>query len=149
MHPLIWLAGGGALLVLELLFPTVDGFLIGGVAALLLSAISALLPLPAGLQLVLFSLLFLGGYGGLRRWSLRGRSTPDALSSPGSERAEVIQSFDGRGRGRVRWQGQSWSAELLESSSQPAPAVGEEVVVLRRVGTRLEVLPVLSRRTSD
>lgn len=47
MQPLIWLAGGGVLLLLELLFPSVDGFLIGGVAALLLSAVTALLPLAA------------------------------------------------------------------------------------------------------
>lgn len=148
MHPLIWLAGGGVLLLLELIFPSVDGFVIGGVAALLLSAISALLPLAAGIQLALFSLLFLAGYVGLRRWSLRGRSAPDALSEPGSERAEVIQPFDGRGRGRVRWQGQSWAAELLENSRGPAPQAGEEVTVLRREGTRLQVLAALSRRTS-
>ncbi len=148
MHPLIWLAGGGVLLLLELLFPSVDGFLIGGVAALLLSAITALLPLAAPLQLTLFSLLFLGGYAGLRRWSLRGRPTPSALSEPGSERAEVIQPFDGQGRGRVRWQGQSWAADLLESGSAEGPRAGEEVTVLRREGTRLQVLAVLSRRTS-
>ncbi|MGB5240890.1 MAG: NfeD family protein [Prochlorococcaceae cyanobacterium] len=148
MHPLIWLAGGGVLLLLELLFPSVDGFLIGGVAALLLSAVTALLPLAAPLQLTLFSLLFLGGYAGLRRWSLRGRPTPSALSEPGSERAEVIQPFDGQGRGRVRWQGQSWAADLLESGSAEGPRAGEEVTVLRREGTRLQVLAVLSRRTS-
>jgi membrane protein implicated in regulation of membrane protease activity len=148
MHPLIWLAGGGMLLLLELLFPSVDGFLIGGVAALLLSAVTALLPLAAPLQLTLFSLLFLGGYAGLRRWSLRGRPTPSALSEPGSERAEVIQPFDGQGRGRVRWQGQSWAADLLESGSAEGPRAGEEVTVLRREGTRLQVLAVLSRRTS-
>ncbi|HHG2222824.1 MULTISPECIES: NfeD family protein [unclassified Synechococcus] len=148
MHPLIWLAGGGVLLLLELLFPSVDGFLIGGVAALLLSAVAALLPLAAALQLALFSLLFLGGYAGLRRWSLRGRPTLDALSEPGSERAEVIQPFDERGRGRVRWQGQSWAAELLETDGGPGPRAGEEVTVLRREGTRLQVLAALSRRTS-
>lgn len=148
MHPLIWLAGGGVLLLLELLFPSVDGFLIGGVAALLLSAVTALLPLAAALQLILFCLLFLGGYGGLRRWSLRGRPTPDALSEPGSERAEVIQAFDERGRGRVRWQGQSWAAELLEPGNGSGPKAGEEVTVLGREGTRLQVLAALSRRTS-
>lgn len=148
MHPLIWLAGGGVLLLLELLFPSVDGFLIGGVAALLLSAVTALLPLAAPLQLTLFSLLFLGGYAGLRRWSLRGQPTPSPLSEPGSERAEVIQPFDVQGRGRVRWQGQSWAADLLESCSEEGPRAGEEVTVLRREGTRLQVLAALSRRTS-
>lgn len=98
--------------------------------------------------MILFSLLFLGGYAGLRRWSLRGRPTPSALSEPGSERAEVIQPFDGQGRGRVRWQGQSWAADLLESGSEQGPREGEEVTVLRRQGTRLQVLAVLSRRTS-
>jgi inner membrane protein len=148
MHPLIWLAGGGVLLLLELIFPSVDGLLIGGVAALLLSAVTALLPLAAGLQLILFSLLFLGGYAGLRRWSLRGRSTPDVLSEPGAERAEVIQAFDARGRGRVRWQGQSWAAELMEPSGQSGPRPGEDVTVMGRSGNRLQVLAALSRRTS-
>jgi len=95
--------------------------------------------LAAGLQLAGFLVLFLAGYGVLRRWSLRGRLQPDALSSPGSERAEVIQAFNHLGKGRVRWQGQSWRAELLEAAAGSL-AAGDEVVVLRRVGTRLEVL---------
>ncbi|APD48687.1 NfeD family protein [Synechococcus sp. CS-602] len=140
MIPLIWLVAGGGLLLLEWIFPSIDGLLIGAVAALLLSALTALWPgLAAGLQLAGFLVLFLAGYGVLRRWSLRGRLQPDALSSPGSERAEVIQAFNHLGKGRVRWQGQSWRAELLEAAAGSL-AAGDEVVVLRRVGTRLEVL---------
>ena len=38
-----------------------------------------------------------------------------ALSPPATaEQAEVTEAFDGRGEGRVRWQGQSWAAMGLQ-----------------------------------
>jgi len=56
----------------------------------------------------------------------RVASQPDALSSPGSERAEVIQAFIHLGkRAGCAGRAQSWRAELLEQ--RPAAlAAGDE-----------------------
>jgi membrane protein implicated in regulation of membrane protease activity len=86
---------------------------------------------------VLFGLLSVAGGVGLWRWQARQRPKLERIA-PQSDRAEVIAAFDERGRGRVRWQGQSWAAESLEVPLRLQP--GDPVVVMRRVGTRLEVV---------
>ena len=128
---------GLALLASEWLGSGFDGLLPATVAALLLSALAAVLPVPLLLQLLLFGLLSGGLLLAIRRWSAhqRERSIPP---SPSAERAVVITAFGGDGAGRVRWQGQSWAAENLEPH-QPLPA-GCEVMVMGRDGTRLQVL---------
>ena len=137
MGPLTWLLIGLALLASEWLGASFDGLLPAAVAALLISALSAVVPLALLLQLLLFGLLTGGLLLAIRRWSAsqRERNIPP---SPSAERAVVITALGGDGAGRVRWQGQSWAADNLEPT-QPLQA-GSEVVVMGRAGTRLQVL---------
>jgi hypothetical protein len=138
MVSLMWLALAGVLFLIEVSVPGFGGFLIAAVAALLVSALVAFVALSVLLQIALFAVLSVVGGALLWRWSNRKRPPIETLA-PQSDRAEVIAAFDERGLGRVRWQGQSWAAESLESHPRLAP--GDGVVVMRRVGTRLEVLP--------
>lgn len=151
--PVLWLLLATAMLVLALLGLDTDGLiLVGGIAALLLTLVTALAPLPPLLAMVLFVGVSAVGYGWLRRWSRRQQEA--ALPSSGSaDHAEVISGF-GSGetagsrtagsridcsQGRVRWQGQSWAAVNLDGSRLLQP--GAQVVVMGRDGTRLQVLP--------
>lgn len=140
--PVGWLVLAAVLLTLVLLGIDTDGLiLITGLTALLLTLVTALMPLPPLLAMALFVGVSAVGYGWLRRWSRRQKEA--ALpSSSSAERAEVISGFDegaNRGEGRVRWQGQSWAAVNLDAA-RCLPA-GTEVLVMGRDGTRLQVLP--------
>jgi len=139
VNPILWFALAAAVLALELAGADGDGLLlIAGLAGLLLTLLSALLPaLPTAAQLVLFLALVAAGYAGLRRWSA-GRQARAIPPSARAELAEVISRFDSNGEGRVRWQGQSWAAESLDEPRRLEP--GDQVVVMRRVGTCLEVM---------
>ena len=137
--PVLWLLLGTVLLSLALLGIDTDGLLlIGGLTALALTLVSALLPLPPLLTVALFVAVSAAGYGWLRRWSRRQRQTALPSSSQ-AERAEVISGFADSPEGRVRWQGQSWAAVNLEGRYTLAP--GSAVTVMGREGTRLQVLP--------
>ncbi|NDD70193.1 MAG: NfeD family protein, partial [Synechococcaceae bacterium WB9_4xC_028] len=52
--PLIWLLIAGGLLSLELAQPSFDGLMVAALAALLLSLLTALTPLPLLVQILLF-----------------------------------------------------------------------------------------------
>ena len=140
MPPLLWLGLAGLLLTAVLIGVDNDGLLlVGGLAALLLALLSGSAPLlPVGGQLLVFAALVAVAYGLVRRWSMaRGeRAIPPAA---GAELAQVITTFDQRGEGRVRWQGQSWAARNLEPG-RPLTS-GSAVIVMGREGTRLQVLP--------
>ncbi|QPN59854.1 NfeD family protein [Synechococcus sp. CBW1002] len=135
---LIWLAIAGGLLLLELVGAEFDGWLVGAVVALLLSIITALVPLAPALQGLLAAILAGAGYTLLWRWShqRRRRALPQQA---GQETAEVITGFDRQGQGRVRWNGQSWAAESLEP--ERLLEAGQQVTVMGREGNRLQILP--------
>jgi membrane protein implicated in regulation of membrane protease activity len=137
--PLVWLTIAVVLLGLEMLGVDSDGLLlVSAVTALLLCLITSLLALPTAIQGVLFAVVGILGYAWLRHWSGRreARSLPP---SAGADRAEVIAGFDAEGRGRVRWQGQSWAALNLQPERALNP--GCQVTVLGREGTELRVMP--------
>ncbi|MFN7900065.1 MAG: NfeD family protein [Synechococcaceae cyanobacterium] len=138
MTPLLWLALAGLLLLIELIVPGFGGFLIGAIAAMVVSALAAPLALSPGLQWALFVALTAAGTAALWQWSRRQR--PRELPPSGqAELAEVIEGFEGtRDQGRVRWQGQSWAAVCLNGPAALPP--GSWVQVLGREGTRLQVL---------
>ncbi|MCP9888881.1 NfeD family protein [Cyanobium sp. ATX 6A2] len=136
---LIWLVVGLTLLLLEVLGAEFDGLLAGALAGLALSLTTALLPLPAALQLLLFALLTGALLVGLQRWSQRRRERPIPLSHA-ADQARVISPFDADGEGRVRWQGQSWAATNLEP--RQALEAGAAVMVMGREGNHLQVVPL-------
>ena len=137
---LFWLLAGLPLLALAMAGIDGDGLLLmAGLAAL---AVALLTAATAALSTTLQGLLFAGllalGYGWLRHWDRRQRERPLTPSSR-AELAEVISAFENDGRGRVRWQGQSWAATNLEPGVPLLP--GNAVTVMGREGTRLQVLP--------
>ena len=138
--PILWLVLAAVLLLLALVGADTDGLLlIGGVAALLLTLVAALVPaVPPLAQVLLFGGLVGSGYVWLRRWSARrqARTIPPGARA---ELAEVTTAFDAHGEGRVRWQGQSWAAQNLAPDRHLSP--GAQVTVMGREGTRLQVLP--------
>ena len=137
MEAITWLLIGLVLLTIEWLGASFDGLLPAAVAALLISVLSAVVPLALLPQLLLFGLLTGGLLLAIRRWSKSQRERTIPIS-PAAERATVIGGFDKEQGGRVRWQGQSWAADNLEPDQALAP--GDEVVVMGRDGTKLQVL---------
>lgn len=133
----IWLLLGLALLGLEGLGAEFDGMLAAAVAALVVSALSALLPWPPLLQVVAFALLSGLGLLALRRWERRSRERSIPASGH-SQQASVLSGFEDAAEGRVRWQGQSWAATNLEAGQPLGP--GSTVTVMGRDGNRLQVL---------
>lgn len=138
--PLLWFLSATALLLLAVLGADNDGLLlVAGLCGLLLTLVAIALPwLPPLAQVLLFVVLVVVGYGLLRHWARqqRERRVP---ASTAAETAVVISGFDAAGRGRVRWQGQSWAAlNLAPDTALPA---GCEVTVMGRDGTSLQVLP--------
>ena len=131
---LLWLLLATGLLLLALAGAEVDELLPAAVVALVLSVATAWLPLPPLLQLGLLAGLTGLGVLGLRRWSARQRHR----SLAPAETATVLSGFNGSDKGRVRWQGQSWSAVNLGSSQALSPGVA--VTVLGREGNQLQVL---------
>lgn len=145
--PLLWFLAGALLLGLALSGIDSDGLLlVGGLASLLLTLVTIALALPAPLQVLLYAGLVSVGYVLLRRWDRRQpeRSLPPTDSS---DRAEVIAPFNADGRGRVLWQGQSWAA--LNLIPETPLQAGQEVTVMGRQGTRLQVLPRLAASPSE
>ena len=131
---LLWLLLATGLLLLALAGAEVDGLLPAAVVALVLSALTAWLPLPTLLQLGLLAGLTSLGILGLRRWSAQQRHR----SLPPAETATVLSGFSGSDTGRVSWHGQSWRAVNLGSSQ--ALSQGMKVTVLGRDGNQLQVL---------
>jgi membrane protein implicated in regulation of membrane protease activity len=136
---LLWLALGLVMLAIEALGAEFDGLLAAALACLSLSVATALLPLAAGVQVLAFialtGLLLLA----LQHWSQRRRERAIPLAAAAAQ-ATVISGFDGPTpeRGRVRWQGQSWAAEALDTPEALGP--GEPVLVMGREGNRLQVM---------
>ena len=136
--PLIWLLVAGVLLVVELVQPSFDGLMFGVFAGLVVSVLTALLPLQVWIQIFLFSLITVLGTLWLSRWSAQRNPRPGRRLLKDNT-AEVLAPIQPGGEGRVRWHGQSWAASSLDIET-PLQA-GDRVLVISREGTRLHVLP--------
>ena len=136
--PLIWLLVAGVLLVVELVQPSFDGLMFAVFAGLVVSVLTALLPLQVWIQIILFSVITVLGTLWLSRWSAQRNPRPGRRRLKDNT-AEVLATIEPGGEGRVRWQGQSWAANSLDVET-PLKA-GERVLVISREGTRLQVLP--------
>ena len=136
---LVWLLLSGMLLAIECLQPGFDGLIVAVLGGLSLSVLTALLPLPIGLQITLFLVITLAGILQLSRWSAkRSRSSGHPRLKGGT--AEVLGTISPGGEGRVRWNGQSWAASSLDLEQALEP--GDQVLVMGREGTHLQILPI-------
>ena len=146
--PLIWLAVATMLLTVELAQPSFDGLMFAAIAALMVSAVTAIGPLPLALQLSAFVIITVTGTVWLMRWSAHRNPDPTSQRQR-QDLAEVISAFPHGGEGRVRWRGQSWAAASLELE-RPLTQ-GERVLVLGREGTQLQVMAaeMLNRSKED
>ena len=140
---MIWLLLAGVLLVVELVQPSFDGLMFGVFAGLVVSVVTALLPLQVWIQIFLFSLITVLGTLWLSRWSARRNPWPGRRRLK-EDTAEVLDTIQPGGEGRVRWHGRSWAACSLDVETRLQP--GERVLVMGREGTRLQVLPTLPSR---
>ena len=138
--PLIWLLVAGVLLVVELVQPSFDGLMFGVFAGLVVSVVTALLPLQVWIQIFLFSLITVLGTLWLSRWSAQRNPRPGRRLLKDNT-AEVLAPIQPGGEGRVRWHGQSWAACSMDVETRLQP--GDRVLVMGREGTRLQVLPTL------
>ena len=136
--PLIWLLVAGVLLIVELVQPSFDGLMFAVMGGLVVSVLTALLPLQVWIQIILFSLITLLGTLWLSRWSAQRNPRPGRRRLK-DDTAEVLATIEPGGEGRVRWHGQSWAASSLDVET-PLLA-GDRVLVISREGTRLKVLP--------
>lgn len=136
--PLIWLLVAGVLLVVELVQPSFDGLMFAVFAGLVLSVLTALVPLQVSIQIILFIAITVLGTIWLTRWTAQRNPRPGRRRLKDNT-AEVLATIEPGGEGRVRWQGQSWAANSLDVET-PLKA-GERVLVISREGTRLQVLP--------
>ena len=136
--PLIWLLVAGVLLVVELVQPSFDGLMFAVFAGLVLSVLTALVPLQVWIQIILFIAITVLGTIWLTRWTAQRNPRPGRRRLKDNT-AEVLATIEPGGEGRVRWQGQSWAASSLDVEA-PLQA-GERVLVISREGTQLQVLP--------
>ena len=74
--PLIWLLVAGALLIVELVQPSFDGLMFAVLGGLVVSVLTALLPLQVWIQITVFSLITLLGTFWLSRWSAQRNPRP-------------------------------------------------------------------------
>ena len=141
--PLAWLLLAGLLLAIELSHPSFDGLMVAVLGGLILSVLTALAPVPIWLQFSLFLLITVTGTVWLSRWS-SGRTPSPSRHRLNGDMAEVLGSISPGGEGRVRWHGQSWAASSLDLERPLAP--GDQVLVMGREGTHLQVLPITALR---
>ncbi len=135
---LIWLGLVLILLLLALAGVDLDGLLEALLAALALAVLTGLVPSTALVaQVVLFVVLGLLLFAALRIIGRKSRSNRRG-SAHGLGTAVVLSAEAQPGRWRVRWQGQSWAA--VNSDPTIPLALNEEVVVVERQGTCLQVI---------
>ncbi|MGC6483086.1 MAG: NfeD family protein [Synechococcus sp.] len=147
--PLIWLLVAGVLFALELAQPSFDALLCGALAALTMSALTALLPpLSPASQIGGFVVLTVVSTLWVSRWSAHRNPKP-GNQNPREELADVTSAIAPDRAGRVRWHGQSWAATSLDLDRTMEP--GDRVLVVGRDGNHLQVLAYggVNQKTTD
>ncbi|MEB3337324.1 MAG: NfeD family protein [Leptolyngbyaceae bacterium] len=134
MPTVFWLIAGVLLCLVELVVPTAFTASVMGVSALIVGAISLVLP-QAALQIALWMglsmlLIFL-----VQRFvpKTKAGKIQDAI-----EAQTLTEILPGQ-TGRVRYEGNSWRARCADDHLAIAP--DQKVYVVRREGTTLVVLP--------
>ena len=131
----IWLIIGVALCTIELLVPLPTFLIAGamGVAALVTAAIALILPIPA-LQILAWMLISLVLARVSRRFIPK-----DSLKLQDSSEGVTLTEIPAGETGRVQYEGGSWKARC--DNPKIAIAAQEKVIILRRQGTTLIVVP--------
>jgi membrane protein implicated in regulation of membrane protease activity len=131
----VWLIIGIALCVIELLVPLPTFLIAGamGLAALLVAAIAMILPIPA-LQ-VLAWMVISAMFAVVSRRFIPKDSHQLKEASEGVTLTEIPAGESGR----VKYEGGSWKARC--DNPQIAIAAQQKVIILRRQGTTLIVVP--------
>lgn len=131
----VWLLVGVTLCVVELLVPLPTFMIAGalGLAALVTAAIALILPIPA-LQILAWMLIS----GVLAMYSRRFIPKDSRQLQEANEGITISEIPAGKS-GRVQHEGVSWKA--ICDDPNLAIAEGQRVIVLRRQGTTLVVVP--------
>lgn len=131
----VWLLIGIALVVVELLVPLPTFLIAGamGLAALIVAAIAMILPIPA-LQILIWMLI-----SGMLAVFSRRFIPKDSHQLKESSEGVTLTEIPAGETGRVKYEGGSWKA--ICDNPQIAIAAEQKVIVLRRQGTTLIVVP--------
>lgn len=132
---LLWLIAGSVLCLMELVFPTAFVAFMLGISALIVAALSLILP-----HFTLLAVLWLGLSTVLVILSRRFFTPRRKLSTLGdSLDGETLTAIPPGKTGRVLYEGNSWQAKCADGDR--AIAAGEKVYIVRQEGTTLIVLP--------
>ncbi|MBW4690561.1 MAG: NfeD family protein [Lyngbya sp. HA4199-MV5] len=129
---LIWLIVGTVLCLVEFIVPTAFVACVMGISALIVAAVSPVLPL--GLQVALWMVLSLA----LVFYSRRLIRQKEARKFDATEAETLTEIAPGK-LGRVRYEGNSWAARCEDHDVTIAP--NQKVYVIARKGTTLIVMP--------
>lgn len=129
---MIWLIAGTILCLVEFIVPTAFVACVMGISALIVAAVSPVIPL--GLQVALWMLLSLL----LVFYSRRFIRQTKARKFDATEAETLTEIMPGK-LGRVRYEGNSWAARCEDHEVTIAP--NQKVYVVARKGTTLIVMP--------
>ena len=131
----VWLLIGIALCVIELLVPLPTFMIAGamGLAALLVGLIALILPIPA-LQILAWMLI-----SAMLAVASRRFIPKDSHQLKEASEVVTLTEIPAGETGRVRYEGGSWKAKC--DNPQIAIAAQQKVIILRRQGTTLIVVP--------
>lgn len=131
---LIWLGAGAVLCLTELFFPSAFVAFMMGLAALVVAAISLVVP-SLGLQVALWLIFSTISIFLLRRFAPSKRLAKRMDAVEGKTITEILPGQTGR----VMYEGNSWRAKCDDQHISIPPH--EKVYVVRMEGTTLVVLP--------
>ncbi len=131
----IWLLIGISLCVIELLVPLPTFLIAGamGLAALLVSLVALILPIPA-LQILAWMVI-----SAMLAVASRRFIPKDSHQLKESSEGVTLTEIPAGETGRVQYEGGSWKAKC--DNPQIAIAAQQKVIILRRQGTTLIVVP--------
>jgi membrane protein implicated in regulation of membrane protease activity len=133
--PLLWLIAGSILCLMELFFPTAFVEFMMGISAILVAAVSLVIP-HLTLQVLLWLILSSTSIFFSRRLLTPKRRV--GLLEDASE-AETLTEIAPGQAGRVLFEGNSWRAICADEKLAIAPH--QKVYIVRRKGNTLIVLP--------
>ena len=131
----IWLLIGITLCIIELLVPLPTFLIAGamGLAALLVSLVALILPIPA-LQILAWMVI-----SAMLAVASRRFIPKDSHQLKESSEGVTLTEIPAGETGRVQYEGGSWKAKC--DNPQIAIAAQQKVIILRRQGTTLIVVP--------